>query len=281
MNLFDQLVESALASRPSLSTLRPAVEKEILHHDVLREMSNAGLLDSLTFIGGTCLRDCYGSARLSEDLDFTGGDSFDKHSFSGLKAVLESGIRAKYGLEVHVDEPRREVGNVDTWKIKVITRAAQAHLPVQRINIDICAIRSHSRHPVMIRNHYGTDFGTSGLILSAQSLDEILADKVLALGLRPNRIKYRDIWDILWLLGQGIQPDSRLVAAKLTDRQADAQEFRAAVASRLEGLSGAAEDYLFEMRRFLPSSFISDIEKQSGYWSAVLNLLRDTLRRAI
>ena len=37
---------------------------------ILREISRAGLLTSLTFINGTCLRSCYGSNRLSEDLDF-------------------------------------------------------------------------------------------------------------------------------------------------------------------------------------------------------------------
>ena len=57
MNLFDSLVDSALASQPSLSALRPVVEKEILHRDILREMSVAGLLEGLTFIGGTCLRE--------------------------------------------------------------------------------------------------------------------------------------------------------------------------------------------------------------------------------
>lgn len=280
MNLFDQLVDSALEARPALASLRPAVEKEVLHHDVLRELSAAGLLDTLTFIGGTCLRDCYGSARLSEDLDFTGGVCFDRHTLSSLKAVLEAGIRSKYGLDVHVDEPRRETGNVDTWKIKVITRAAQPHLPAQRINIDICAIKSHSRQPVMIRDHYGIDFGTAGLILSAQSLEEILADKVIAIGLRPNRIKYRDVWDIVWLAGQGIQIDSTLVSAKLADRQADASEFRSVVASRLDGLPAAAEEYLFEMRRFLPVPLVADIERRSEYWSAVISLLHDTFRRA-
>ena len=65
MSLFDQLVDEALRSRTDLATLRPVVEKELLHHDILREMSGAGLLAGLTFIGGTCLRDCYGSPRLS------------------------------------------------------------------------------------------------------------------------------------------------------------------------------------------------------------------------
>ncbi|MBV5305324.1 MAG: hypothetical protein J0652_01385, partial [Desulfobulbaceae bacterium] len=35
---------------------------ELLQHDIIREMSIAGLLETLTFIGGTCLRACYGSS---------------------------------------------------------------------------------------------------------------------------------------------------------------------------------------------------------------------------
>ena len=68
VSLFDELVDEALRSRADLSSLRPVVEKELLHHDILREMSEAGLLAGLTFIGGTCLRDCYGSTRLSSFL---------------------------------------------------------------------------------------------------------------------------------------------------------------------------------------------------------------------
>jgi predicted nucleotidyltransferase component of viral defense system len=59
MNLFDQLVSQA--TKRGLSPLRSVVEKELLHHDILREMNKAGLLAQLTFIGGTCLRMCYNS----------------------------------------------------------------------------------------------------------------------------------------------------------------------------------------------------------------------------
>ncbi len=88
MNLFDRLVDEALANRVDLAPLRPVVEKELLHHDILREMSQAGLLAKLTFIGGTCLRACYGSSRLSEDLDFTGGADFTRESLATLADVL-------------------------------------------------------------------------------------------------------------------------------------------------------------------------------------------------
>lgn len=42
MSLFDQLVDTALLNNQALSPLRIVVEKELLHHDILREMSDAG-----------------------------------------------------------------------------------------------------------------------------------------------------------------------------------------------------------------------------------------------
>jgi len=114
MNLLDSIVDSVLTMKPELSLLRPVVEKEVLHHDILRELRQAGFLNELAFIGGTCLRACYGSDRLSEDLDFTGGFAFDKATFKELGTVLEKGLNAKYGLQVSVSEPIREEGNVDT-----------------------------------------------------------------------------------------------------------------------------------------------------------------------
>jgi len=67
MSLFDALVDEAIRNSPELVVLSPVVEKELLQHDIMRLMSDAGLLVHLTFIGGTCLRACYGSERLSED----------------------------------------------------------------------------------------------------------------------------------------------------------------------------------------------------------------------
>ena len=56
MSLFDHLVSYALKNQRELAPLQAVVEKELLHHDILREMSTAGLLSHLTFIGGTCSR---------------------------------------------------------------------------------------------------------------------------------------------------------------------------------------------------------------------------------
>jgi predicted nucleotidyltransferase component of viral defense system len=53
--------------------MRPVIEKELLHYDILFSLDKEGLLDILTFQGGTSLRLCYGAPRFSEDLDFAGG----------------------------------------------------------------------------------------------------------------------------------------------------------------------------------------------------------------
>jgi hypothetical protein len=42
LNLLDRTVETALETDSAFATLRPVVEKENLHYDILREMNKAG-----------------------------------------------------------------------------------------------------------------------------------------------------------------------------------------------------------------------------------------------
>ena len=92
MNLFEQIVDSVLLNRQDHVILRPAVEKEILHQDILRTLSKAGLFQKLTFMGGTCLRACYGFSRLSENLDFSGGFDFKIAHLKGIGDLLKTAI---------------------------------------------------------------------------------------------------------------------------------------------------------------------------------------------
>lgn len=276
MGLFDQLVDEALRSQEALAPLQLVVEKELLHHDILREMSHAGLLAKLTFMGGTCLRLCYGSNRLSEDLDFTAGRDFDRETFVDLGVCIVEGIRNKYGLTVEVSAPVKDTGSVDTWKIKVITRPDRKDLPAQKINIDISAIPSYERKPLMLRNRYSVDMGTSGLIVQAQSREEILADKMVALALRPNRVKWRDIWDIVWLKQQNIVIPLPLIAKKAADHKRDKNEFMGLLKERVTQISNDPEShsqFLQEMRRFLPPKIVIETISQPDFWSYVAELI--------
>ncbi|MFM2167631.1 MAG: hypothetical protein RIS79_2002 [Verrucomicrobiota bacterium] len=284
MSLFDQLVDEALRSRADLGTLRPVVEKELLHHDILREMSSAGLLAGLTFIGGTCLRACYGSPRLSEDLDFTGGSDFQKSDLAALGRVLTERLQVRYALPVSVSEPQRTGGKVATWKLTVETRPGQRHLPAQRIHLDICAIPSHDPRPMMLRNLYGIDLGTSGLILQAQSREEILADKVIAFAFRENRLKNRDLWDIAWLVQQGVALPAALIPVKIADHRRERSEFAERLRERLGSLRSdpaTRDDFLKEMQRFLPAATVRETLGQPAWWSYLSSVLDEQARLAL
>jgi len=109
MNLFERTVNAVLVNQQEYITLRPVVEKEILHHDILRTLNKASLLQKLTFMGGTCLRTCYGFSRLSEDLDFTGGFDFKIMDLHGIGDLIKTAIEQKYNLLVNVMERKMKI----------------------------------------------------------------------------------------------------------------------------------------------------------------------------
>lgn len=278
MNLFDQLVSEALKNQPNLTTLRIVVEKELLHHDILRVLSHNNLLSNLTFIGGTCLRSCYGGIRLSEDLDFTGGSDFTRDSLSLMGKFLVDNLHNKYGLSVKVSEPIKDKKNVDTWKIKIETRPEHRHLPAQRINIDICAVPSYEKRPMLLLNPYGVDMGTTGLIIQAQSREEIYADKLVAFALRPNRVKHRDLWDMAWLHQQGLKPRFELIPHKLRDRNYTVEYFLETFNIRKNVLLEDKEsmpEFKKEMRRFLSLEQVNQIIEKNDLWGFIAYLIED------
>ncbi|WP_273209490.1 nucleotidyl transferase AbiEii/AbiGii toxin family protein [Marinobacter subterrani] len=284
MALFDTLIDEAIRNQGELTALRSVVEKEILHHDILRELSSADLLQKLTFIGGTCLRACYGSNRLSEDLDFTGGAHFNKANLSRLKKTLETRLQEKYEVPVTVTEPKAEKqGNVDTWKLSVNTQPHRPDMPAQRIHVDICAVPSYQVVPRTIQNHYGINLGTESLIINAQTREEIFADKILAFAMRPGRLKYRDIWDMAWLTQGGIEPAYELLGHKLKDHGESADAFLERARHRLDILETDGQtqkDFLFEISRFIPPDRLNRTVRQEGFWPYLLNTVAEIVRTA-
>ena len=273
MNGFEAIVEKILTEKSDYAPLRTVVEKEILHHEILRVMSEAGFLQELTFMGGTCLRDCYGSERLSEDLDFTGGFEFSKEEISEFGSAIKSAILKKYGFGVEVTEPKKETGNVDTWKIKVVTKPERKDFPAQRINIDISRLPSRDRKVQFVRNFYGVDLGTGGMPIFAESLEEILCDKLIAFARRPNRVKNRDLWDIFWLSSRNVAMNKKLLFQKLDDRKIELPDFKMLFKNRVEEIKTLQDDFLNEMRRFLvPGAFNKNFASPL-WWAALVNLI--------
>jgi len=277
MNLFEQTIKKAIEYNKNYSSLRTVVEKEVMHHDILREMNKAGYLKNLTFIGGTCLRLCYGSERLSEDLDFASSFEFNKKNLADLPQILRDSFLKKYNFKVEVSEPVKEAGDTNTWKIKIITRQDKKNLPIQRINLDIVLLPSHNRQPIMIKNYYGIDNGISGLILFAESLEEILVDKIIAVAFRLNRVKNRDLWDIFWISRKNINLDKELLKQKLSDRKIDYKDFLTKYNNRIKEIENSQQIFLDEMKRFLAPSAFDNTFTSTLWWQQLILVLKNIL----
>ena len=103
--MLKQQIQQIVAANPAYAAITPVIEKEILHHDIIDVMVKQGVMQQLTFIGGTSLRMCYNSARLSEDLDFNGGYDFKPSDFDGLEFEIQQYIQNKYETNVWVNKP--------------------------------------------------------------------------------------------------------------------------------------------------------------------------------
>jgi hypothetical protein len=129
---------------------------------------------------------------------------------------------------------------------------------------------------MLLRNHYGVEMGTSGLIVQAQSREEILADKLVALALRPNRLKNRDLWDIGWLKQQNITLPLSLIPNKIADHKRSQEEFTALLGQQLHDLADKPEvrkAFIQEMRRFLPPQVIDRTVEKKEFWGYLTDLI--------
>src|SRR3546814_20324088 len=101
---FNDIVEQAMRI-PGRAHMRPVIEKELLHYDMLFALSQAQLLDSLTFQGSTSLRLCHRAPRFSEDLDLAGGIDFDVRQLHDIVRCLDEYLGARSELAVRVQTP--------------------------------------------------------------------------------------------------------------------------------------------------------------------------------
>jgi len=263
-------VRKIVNTHPEYAPITPVIEKEILHHDVMSILINEGAMQSLTFIGGTSLRLCYNSSRLSEDLDFSGGHAFKPSHFDGLENVIRDYIQKKYEMQVWVSKPVDDMqGDTASWKISIVREPGRPDLPRQKLHIDVCAVPSFDIERRPLINHYGLVVPTEGLLIPVQSLREALADKLIALAYRARRIKPRDLWDIVWIKQRGVSLSSRLVNLKLEARDKDKEHFAQALRTQLEKLmrdEDVHEDFVNEISRFIPNPIKERTIDIPDYW---------------
>lgn len=269
----------SIAERDSLQSLQPVIEKELVHFEILRSLSNHGLLDRLTLQGGTSLRLFYGSERYSEDLDFTAGDFFSELDIDAFSSALRNDLLNAYDVEVRVKEPKlqQEPGNITMkrWTVVVNTAPRRKDLPSQRIKMEIASVPSYSSEMRQIIPSYpGLPSHYSRILVKCQKLEEVLADKLISLANAEGHVRYRDLWDIPWLT---MRPEvekadvSGYFERKWSDYGCSNSLAALIAVGRKRAMTEIESDaFAGQMRRFLPSDVYEHTVSSFDYRNLML-----------
>ncbi|WP_033576463.1 nucleotidyl transferase AbiEii/AbiGii toxin family protein [Dickeya chrysanthemi] len=281
---FNALVAKAMQTA-EVAAMRPVIEKELLHYDILYCLDQAGLLNELVFQGGTSLRLCHGGNRFSEDLDFAGGVDFSSTRLALMKTCIEDYIGKRYGLEVRVKEPaslkqEKEYAElrIDKWQINITTAPGQKDMPKQKIKLEVANVPAYTKEALPLRNNY--DFlpdGYEDTLVFTETLDEVMADKLISLPATQRYIRHRDLWDLVWLQQQNARLKPELIRMKLADY--NIPDYQQLLESRIASLDEivASAEFHNEMKRFLPTNVYDRTLGQSKFKSFMLSALKKLL----
>ena len=284
-DLLAYLVDRAMDD-PRLDGMQLVIEKELLHYDILFALEQGGYLEDLVFQGGTALKLCHGAPRFSEDIDFTGGPDFTASRLVELDSYLNDYLSRRYRLETIVrspievrDTPDVSMPVTNRWRISVVTRPAQPHVPRQRIHLEICNVPSYASELMPVKRNY--EFlpdGYDDMMIRVETKEEILADKLVAFPVMlPRYTRWRDIWDIRWLARQGSDVNADMVRAKIRDYRVENYDgLLEAAIGRLPELV-KSEQFVDQMDRFLTESVAVNTVRQRAWRDVVVRELQTLL----
>lgn len=282
--MLNELVQQAMQNNPYVIGLDDVVEKEILHHHLLNLLHREGFMTDLTFMGGTALRLCYNSNRLSEDLDFAGGEHFQPSQFNGLASHIESYLQNVIGLEVSAREPKLVKGDTSTWKVTIIKYPERPDLPAQKVHLDICACPALDIQYLPVKNHYQIQSPIAGLPIQVESLREILCDNMVAFAYQERRIKPRDVWDLGWLSQHDISLAGDMLIKKLALHGKSHEDFLHKIqkhAALVKNDEVTKLDFHQEMSRFVPPGVAANTLAQAPFWQYLSNVINNYVSAAI
>ena len=267
--------------------------KEAIHLHLLSALSEAGVLRHVVFQGGTALRLCYGGERYSEDLDFVCGKAGAYLKDVEFNALVDRALETtKRTLQRDFDIDATQIAlkrpaqpelvkgsdvNVATWQI-VVPVNPTPKTPKSRIKIEFANVPSYDAKPLTVSVTPGL-VQIQDVILNAETPNEILADKAVALTAR-EALKFRDVWDVWFLVNKlGATPDREMVLKKFADY--GTLDIAAKANARLDELAkdATATAFYAEMRRFLPSARVvqmSQMNLQRTMLSDSADLIRKT-----
>lgn len=191
------------------------VAREYLQARILACLQRAGAMVPLAFHGGTALRILYASDRYSEDLDFALERDRSQYDFRAYLRVIQNQLTAEaYAIDLKVND--RKV--VHSAFVRFAGLLHELGLSPHREKVLSVKIEVDTNPPMgavlertVIRRHVT-------LHLQHHDPSSLLAGKLHAILQRPY-LKGRDVYDLLWYLGDPDWPAPNLTLLNNALRQ--------------------------------------------------------------
>ncbi len=184
---------------------------EYLQTQILKALSLSKFNDSLSFLGGTCLRFAHNINRFSEDLDF---DLIQKADFNLEKLAEEiSKQLALQGFQVDTRTKTTDNIHIVFFKFKNVLREFGLSVPKDEKILVKFEIDFDPYKNIVTETKFADSFNERFPML-VNTLETLFAQKVIAIIFRPYQ-KGRDFYDLVWFLSQrNLEPNYAIFKEK-------------------------------------------------------------------
>lgn len=187
---------------------------EYLQTQILKALSLSKFNDSISFLGGTCLRFAHNIDRFSEDLDF---DLIKKEGFKieGLTQDIKGRLELQ-GFDVDARAKTNEKIHTIYFRFKNVLRefGLNAHRDEKvlvKFEIDYNPFKN-----IQTETKFSDSFNER-FPMHVNTLETLFAQKIVAIIFRPYQ-KGRDFYDLVWFLSQkNIEPNYEIFKEKRID----------------------------------------------------------------
>ena len=177
---------------------------EYLQAQILKALSLSSYNDSISFLGGTCLRFAHNIDRFSENLDF---DLIKKKGFNPASLAEEIGKKLELqGFQVDATTKTTENIHIVFFRFRNVLQefglsALRDQKVLVKFEIDFGPYKN-----IRTETKFADSFNER-FPMRVNSLETLFAQKILAIVFRPYQ-KGRDFYDLVWFLSQkNIEPN--------------------------------------------------------------------------
>ena len=208
-----QWLEKERAKVPALPLQRLLNHtREYLQVLALKSIYHSKWGNSLSFMGGTCLRICYDLKRFSEDLDFTLDRKTKNYSFDELLEAIQRDFE-RSGFKVEITTSKEGAVQKSFLKFnELLQPLGLSSRKGEKLHIKL----EVDTHPIPIHDDqcesfFVTKYNELFPILKHR-IETLFSGKILAL-LSRTYAKGRDYYDVVWYLTQKTSIDMRYLEA--------------------------------------------------------------------